>query len=107
MIRIGHILNFAVHFYAALAFIPYLSFIVLWFITYFITHDKKKSTRISIDVTTLLLIGAVARQLHKLFGSSLGFWILLFILLLSAGLIGRQQNDLRGTVNVMRILKIM
>jgi hypothetical protein len=105
--RIGFIGSFFVQIYWLLSFIPFLSFVVIWFASYLITSDKKKSTRFSIDITSILLIGAVASQMHKLFGSWFGFWLLLFILLLTTGLIGRKQNELRGAINIPRILKIM
>jgi hypothetical protein len=93
--------------YKALAYIPFLTFIVIWFLIYWMKKDKKLSTRWAIDITTVLLLGAVAMQMHKLFSSWFGFWLILFIMLLATGLIGRQQNELRGVVHLPRILKIM
>jgi hypothetical protein len=100
-------LDFFVNIYVALAYIPHLTFIIIWFLIYFIKKDKKKSTRLAIDITTALLLGTVAMQMHKLFGSWFGFWFMLFLILLITGLIGRQQNDLRGFVHLPRILKIL
>lgn len=106
MIQIGFI-HFIENIYKALAYIPHLSFLVIWFIIYFIKKDKKKSTRLAIDITTVLLIGTVAMQMNKLFNSWFGFWFMLLLLLLITGFIGRQQNDLRGFIHLPRILKII
>jgi hypothetical protein len=99
--------HFVVSVYKALAYIPHLTFIVIWFLIYFIKRDKKMSTRLAIDSTTVLLLGTVAMQMHKIFNSWFGFWLMLFIILLITGFIGRQQNDLRGYVYFPRILKIL
>jgi hypothetical protein len=93
--------------YKALAYIPFLTFFVIWFLLYFIKRDKKFSTRLAIDITAVLLLGKVAMQLHQLSGSWFGFWFMLFIILLVTGLIGRQQNDMRGFIHLPKILKIM
>ncbi|QGQ95759.1 DUF3397 family protein [Paenibacillus psychroresistens] len=106
MIQIGFI-TFIENIYKALAYIPHLSFLVIWFIIYFIKKDKKKTTRLAIDITTILLLGTVAMQMNKLFNSWFGFWFMLLLLLLITGFIGRQQNDLRGFIHFPRILKII
>lgn len=93
--------------YQVLAYIPHLTFIAIWFLIYFIKKDKKKSTRLAIDITTVLLLGKVAMQMHKLFGSWFGFWLMVLLILLVTGLIGRRQNELRGFVHLPKILKIL
>jgi hypothetical protein len=100
-------IGFIVSLFTILAFIPFLTFFVIWFIVYLIKHDKKLSTHIAMDITALLLLGKVADQLHKLTGSWFGFWLLVFIMLVATGLIGRKQNEIRGAVIVPRILKIL
>jgi hypothetical protein len=106
VIIIGFI-NFIEIIYKAIAYIPHLTFIVMWFLIYFINHDKKKSTQWAIDITTVLLLGTVAMQMHKLFNSWFGFWLMVLMILLVTGFIGRQQNNLRGFVHFPRILKIL
>jgi hypothetical protein len=106
-VRAIALIDFFVGIYKALAYIPFLTFFVIWFLLYFMKRDKKFSTRLAIDITTVLLLGKVSMQLHQLFGSWFGFWSMLFIILLVTGLIGRQQNELRGSVHLPRILKIM
>jgi hypothetical protein len=102
VIIIGFI-NFIEIIYKAIAYIPNLTFIVMWFLIYFIKKDKKKSTQLAIDITTVLLLGTVAMQMHKLFNSWFGIWFMLLTILLVTGFIGRQQNDLRGFVHFPRI----
>jgi len=104
---INFFINMGVHFYDAIIFFPFLSFAILWFIIYFILRNKKTATRISIDVTALLLLGAIARQMNHLFGSMLGFWLLILAILLAIGLIGRKQNELRGYIDFTKIARIM
>jgi hypothetical protein len=100
-------IGFIVSIYNTLTFIPFLTFFLIWFAAYLIKHDKKLSTHLAMDITALLLLGKVSNQLHKLTGSWFGFWLLVFIMLIATGLIGRKQNEIRGAVNVPRILKIM
>lgn len=107
MSRIKFLANVVVHVYDILVFFPFLTFVVLWFIVYFFQRNKKKATWVSIDVTAFLLVGAIAKQLHKLFGSWLGFWLLVLAILVIIGLIGRRQNELRGSINFPRIARIM
>jgi asparagine N-glycosylation enzyme membrane subunit Stt3 len=106
VIPIGFI-HFVGSIYKALAYIPHLTFILIWFLIYFIKRDKKKSTRLAIDITTVLLLGTVSMQMQKIFNSWFGFWFMLLIILLITGFIGRQQNDLRGFVHFPKILKIL
>lgn len=106
MILIGLII-FIIQIYKALAYIPHLTFLIIWFLIYFIKKDKKKSTRIAVDIAAVLLLGKVAMQMHTIFGSWFGFWFMLFIILLLTGIIGRQQNEIRGFVHLPRILKIL
>jgi hypothetical protein len=106
-VRVIALIDFFVGIYKVLAYIPLLTFLVIWFLIYYLKRDKKFSTGIAIDITTVLLLGKVSMQLHQLFGSWFGFWFMLFIILLVTGLIGRQQNDLRGSIHLPRIMKIM
>jgi hypothetical protein len=106
-VRAIALIEFFANIYKALAYLPFLTFIVIWFLLYWMKRDKKFSTRIAIDITTVLLLGKVSMQLHQLSGSWFGFWVILFILLLVTGLIGRQQNDLRGFVHLHKIVKIL
>src|SRR5258708_25651779 len=57
--------------------------------------------------STLFPYTTLFRSMNKLFGSWFGFWFMLLIILLATGLIGRQQNDLRGFVHLPRIFKIL
>jgi hypothetical protein len=106
-VRAIALIDFFAGIYKALAYIPFLTFFVIWFLLYFMKRDKKFSTRLAIDITTVLLLGTVSMQLHQLSGSWFGFWCILFILLLGTGLIGRQQNELRGYIHLPKIMKIL
>lgn len=59
------------------------------------------------DITSVLLIGSVSIMLHEIFRSWFVFWLLMLLFLIAAGLIGRQQNVLHGSIDVAKILKIL
>lgn len=101
------ILSFLAQLYAGLALVPFIPFLVAWFTVYFITSNKKRATRISMDITSVLLLGSVSIMLHEIFRSWFVFWLLILLFLIAAGLIGRQQNVLRGSIDVAKILKIL
>lgn len=95
------------HLYAFFAVVPFVPFFAAWLIAYVRLRDKRRATRLAMDVTTLFLIGSVSIMFRKTTGSALGLWIVILLFLLLAGFIGRQQNKLKGKVNVPRIVKIV
>jgi len=97
-----------VNFYAVLATISFLSFPLFWFIVYFVYKDKKKATRVAMDITTFLLVGSVSVMYDHLFSPSFsGFWIIMLCFLIGAGLIGNKQNREYGQIDVKRIIKVI
>ncbi|GKS12501.1 hypothetical protein YDYSY3_35010 [Paenibacillus chitinolyticus] len=93
--------------YAVLALLPFLSFVLIWIIVYIVTKEKKKSTRITMDLTTFLLLGSVASLWNSLFSSSFGLWFLLLVILIVFGLIGGYQNDRKGKMELGKSLRIV
>lgn len=100
--------NFIANAYAVMASVPFLAFLLLWFIVYGLTSDKKKATATAMDITTLLLFGVVAAMLDLTFQFSFGgIWLLLLIFLIALGLIGNAQHRLHGRINVKRQLRVV
>lgn len=69
--------------------------------------DKKRTTRLTIDITFVLLIGAVSGMLQKLTGSTWGFWAILLTGLIAAGLAGSRQQRIRGRIHAGKIVKLI
>jgi uncharacterized membrane protein len=93
--------------YALLATVPFLGFAVVWGIGYIIFRDKKRTTRLAMDVTTLLLIGAVASMWNHLFQSRFGFWLIVLVMLIAVGLLGGYQNREKGAIDMSKIMRIV
>lgn len=93
--------------YAALAVMPFASFFVIWFAVFMLSRDKKISTGAAMDLTFILLLGSISILMERVFGSRFGFWLLVLLLLIAAGWIGREQNRLKGRINLPRLLKVV
>jgi hypothetical protein len=89
--------------YAFLAVIPVVPFAVIYFIYLMYNPDKKKAFRLAMDITTALLIGCVAMLFNEIFSSRFGFYGILLLILISAGLLGNLQYRIKGTLNIKRI----
>lgn len=90
--------------YAALAVVPVVPFLLVFFVAHARSEDKKRAIRLSMDVTTLFLIGIVSSLLNKL-GTSFGPYLILLFMLLLAGLIGNAQNRVRGKVDGAKLIR--
>ena len=98
--------NWFVNLYAMLAVLPFLSFCLIWIVFFFVYRDKKRALRMSIDITTFLLIGAVSGMIDATFASQFGgFWMILLFFLILAGLLGNAQNRLKGQINVRKLVR--
>lgn len=93
--------------YAGLALIPFLTFIVIWFLIYLFLKDKKSSTRLSMDFTTLFLIGSVSALWNKVFQTSFGFWLIVLVLLIVYGLIGGYQTKEKGRTDLLKLSRMV
>jgi len=91
--------------YAFRAVIPVVPFVLIYlgYSAYF--GDRKKAFRLAMDITTALLIGCVTVLFNRIFGSSFGFFGILLMLLLGAGLLGNLQYRSKGRVNAKRIFR--
>jgi len=91
--------------YAYMAVIPIVPFFLVYFAVSAYTRDKKRAIRMAMDVTTALLIGIVAVLFNGVFGSTFGFFGIMLVMLLGAGLLGNMQYRTKGEVNVKRIAR--
>ncbi|MBP1992809.1 DUF3397 family protein [Paenibacillus eucommiae] len=91
--------------YAWLAVFPLATFVIAWFVLYFFLKDKKLSTRLSMDITMLFLIGHVSALWNQLFAAKFGFWLILLLLLIAFGLIGGYQNRTKGQTNLLKVFR--
>lgn len=93
--------------YALLATVPFIAFALVWAGAYLVTRDKRITTRLAMDVTTILLIGAVASMWNRLFGSKFGFWLIILVILIAVGLLGGYQNRVKGIIDLKKIIRIV
>ncbi|MDD9270014.1 DUF3397 domain-containing protein [Paenibacillus sp. GCM10023248] len=93
--------------YAALAVAPFITFILLWFLVYMFLRDKKMTTRLTMDVTTLFLLGSVSLMWNQLFHTDFGFWLITLVLLIAFGIIGGYQTHLKGKTDLVRVGRVV
>jgi len=91
--------------FKVLAGLPFIPFLAAYWIGKLRGLDRKRAIRLAMDVTTVFLIGIVAALLSTLSGTSFGFYLILILMLVGAGLIGNAQNRARGSIDPGRILK--
>jgi hypothetical protein len=99
------IMNLFTQLYALLTLVPFLAFIVVWAIAYYITKNKRSSTRIAVEATALVLISSVSSMIEHLFGTGFGFWFIILMLLITAGFLGNKMNRKKGTVLMLPIAR--
>jgi hypothetical protein len=89
----------------ALSVFPLIPFLIVLFISKLLKRDKKKSILLAMDVTTLFLLLSVSALFNNVFNNGFGFYLILLIVLIAAGLIGGAQNRLKGKVDGKRLLR--
>lgn len=99
-----HIWKALVNLYSGIALVPIIPFLIIFIIMKIRNVEKKRAIQISMDVTTLFLIGIVSSLLNKM-GTSFGPYIILLFMLITAGLIGSAQNRIRGRVDARKLIK--
>ncbi|MCD1261520.1 DUF3397 family protein [Paenibacillus athensensis] len=101
------IMNVLSTMYAVLAIFPLLTFVAVWLVAYVFVKDKKMTTRLSMDITMLFLIGSVSIMWNKLFQSTFGFWLIALLLLIAFGLIGGLQTHEKGRTDLLKVTRIV
>ncbi|XEC96858.1 DUF3397 domain-containing protein [Paenibacillus tarimensis] len=94
-----------IHTYAFLAVIPVVPFLIIYFVHNTVTGDKKKALRLSMDITTPLLILCVAALFNDIFDKTFGFYGILLFMLIGWGLLGNLQFRTKGKLDMKRITR--
>lgn len=89
----------------ALSAVPLIPFFLVMVIHYLIVKDKWRALLLAMDITTLFLILAVSGMFKQIFGSGMGFYLVLLFMLICGGLIGGAQNRLKGRVDPKRLFR--
>jgi hypothetical protein len=98
-------LEFLRNSFGVLSVIPIVPFLIVYFTGIGLKQEKRKTFLLAMDVTTLFLLLSVSGLFNTIFHSNFGFYLILLIVLISAGLIGGAQNRLKGKVDGKRILR--
>lgn len=88
-----------------LCVLPFLPFVLVYAAGLLRKEPKKRSFLRAMDFTTPFLIFSVSALFNYIFASSIGFYLLLLILLILAGMLGSAQNRKRGRVEPARLFK--
>lgn len=91
--------------YKVLAALPFIPFLAVYFLGAVRGMERQRAFRMAADVTTFFLIGIVAALLSQLSGSGIGFYLIMLLLLIAAGLIGNAQNRVRGKIDPPKIVR--
>ncbi|MGN7761206.1 DUF3397 domain-containing protein [Paenibacillus sp. 22594] len=91
--------------FISLSVIPVVPFLIVYFIGIGLRKEKRNTLLLAMDITTLFLFFSVSALFNNIFGSRFGFYLILLIVLISAGLIGGAQNRLKGNVDGKRLLR--
>jgi hypothetical protein len=101
------ILGVVSYMYAMFAVLPFLTFAFIWFLVYFFLKEKKMTTRLTMDITTIFLIGTVSAMWNKLFHTSFGFWLIALVILVAYGLIGGFQTKEKGQTDLLKVTRVV
>lgn len=85
--------------------VPVIPFILVYLIVRQRNKDKKQAIRLAMDVTTVFLLFSVSAIFNIFFQSKFGFYLILLLILITAGLIGGAQNRWKGQVDGKRLLR--
>ncbi|MEJ8304243.1 DUF3397 domain-containing protein [Saccharibacillus sacchari] len=88
-----------------LCVLPFVPFILVYAISALRKEPKEQSFQRAMDFTTPFLIFAVSALYNYVFDSSIGFYVVLLILLIILGLLGSAQNRKRGRIEPGRLAK--
>lgn len=91
--------------FGILAVLPFIPFVVIWLSASYLMHDRKKSIKLAMDVTTLFLIAVVAGLYNVIFHSSFGAYGIILFILLAIGLIGSAMHRKRGAIKWARVFR--
>ncbi|KAA9007615.1 DUF3397 domain-containing protein [Paenibacillus spiritus] len=88
-----------------LSVLPVLPFVLVYGIGRFMKLEKRRCLFLAMDVTTVFLLLSVSALFNNIFDSRFGFFLILLIVLIGAGLIGGAQNRLKGQIDGKRLFR--
>lgn len=91
--------------YAFLAVIPIVPFCIILFGYGAYINDRKKASRLAMDVTTALLVGCVAELFNHAFSSKFGLFGIMLMMLIGGGLLGNLQYRTKGVLDMKRLVR--
>lgn len=98
---------FFINMISFLAVAPFISFVLLWLIFFYVYKERKKATAWAMDITTGLLVISVSAMYNVVFNSKAGFWLIALFFLLATGLMGNAQHRVKGQLDFKRIYKVV
>lgn len=108
MMALNVVLDWLHQLYKVIAFVPFVAFAITWLIAYYgYGRNKRKATHLSMDITTLFLIGSIAYMSRLLFGSGMLLWTIVLFFLIAAGLLGNMQHRIKGRINLVKIARTL
>lgn len=87
--------------------VPFFPFLVTLFIGGKCLRSKKRAYKLAMDVTTLFLIAAVGGLYNTIFHSTVGFYWILFLMLLLAGLFGGLQQQKYNQLHIWKLVRLL
>lgn len=97
------VISWLIYIFAALATLPFLTFLIVYFVALRITHHKKHAIQWAMDLTTIWLIIAVGALWQYVWNSFFGWWAVLSLLLLFYLLLLLLQIWIKGNINWGRL----
>ncbi|WP_054956628.1 DUF3397 domain-containing protein [Paenibacillus dakarensis] len=85
--------------------LPVIPFFLVYYLIYFRKKDRKQAFGLAMDVTTIFLVISVSALFNIIFHTGFGFYLILLLLLITAGLIGGAQNRWKGRVDGRKLLR--
>ncbi|WP_261808001.1 DUF3397 domain-containing protein [Paenibacillus sp. N3.4] len=101
------LINIGSTLYAVFAVAPFITFVAFWFLFYLFLKEKKMTTRLTMDVTTVFLLGSVSLMWNRLFHTTFGFWFIMLIMLIAFGMIGGYQTHLKGKADLVKVARVV
>ncbi|MCF6093576.1 DUF3397 domain-containing protein [Microaerobacter geothermalis] len=97
-------MEFLANMYAILATIPFLSYPLIYYLTFWRSRDKKKSHAWAINLTTVFLASADGAMFRILQWKGFVWWFIL-LTLVSGLVLGFLQYRLKGNLYLPRLAK--
>lgn len=90
-----------------LATFPIIPFLITFFAYGIVQPERKKAIRLAMDVTTAFLVMNISALFNHVFNSSFGLFLILIVMLISAGLLGNAQYRKNGQLLWKKVLRII